>query len=89
MLTWSVMHPVDENSPLYGMDLEEMKNKHVAFFISFTGIDQVLSQTVHANHRYEYENVVKAIKFKDIIKVNDDTYEVDFTDFHEVELSNV
>lgn len=85
-LSWTVMHQLTEDSPLFGMSIEEMIEKRVLVFASFTGIDDVLSQTVHSNNRYTTDKFLKAKKFVDILedgKEND--YVLDFTKFHEVE----
>jgi len=51
-LTWTIMHPIDKESPLHGIEVSKFKDLNLVIFASVTGIDDVLSQTIHANHRY-------------------------------------
>jgi len=84
-LSWSVIHQIDETSPLHGVDLQQMKDKDMLLFVSFTGIDDVLSQTIHANYRYASEKVVQAKKFQDILTVDENkNYTLDFSKFNEI-----
>lgn len=85
-LTWTAMHQITKDSPLYGMDLEKIISEKILIFASLTGIDDVLSQTIHANHRYSSNTLIKATSFKDILSFDDktSTYTVNFNHFHKV-----
>jgi inward rectifier potassium channel len=85
-LTWTVMHQITKTSPLYNLSFEDIKELGALFFVSFTGIDDVLSQNIHANHRYVTDSFFKAKQFADILNSEDNsTYTLDFTRFHEIE----
>ncbi|MFG1499029.1 ion channel [Halobacteriovorax sp. XZX-3] len=86
LLTWTVMHPIDTESPLYGLTLDEIKEKRISFSTSFTGIDKVLTQTVHSNHIYLAKDLLKAKKFKDVLKHDqEDSYQLNLDNFHSIE----
>jgi inward rectifier potassium channel len=86
VLSWTVIHQIDERSPLYGYDLAKIKEQGVMLIISFTGIDEVMSQTTHANHRYYSDLIIHGKKFVDILKADGDRkYTLDFDKFHDVE----
>lgn len=85
-LSWTVMHQITEESPLFGLSLEQFKEKKVLVFASLTGIDDVISQTVHANNRYTTDKFIKANKFVDILSDSTEgDYILDFNKFHDVE----
>ena len=87
-LTWTAMHQLSPSSPLYNLSLDEVREKDALFFVSFTGIDDVLSQTIHASHRYTSENLIKAKQFTDILSSDSgNTYTLDFANFHEVDFT--
>lgn len=65
-MAWTVNHPIDENSPIYGMSLEDMKNADVEFLISMIGFDDTFSQTVSTRYSYTYEELSYGAKFKSI-----------------------
>jgi|SaaInlStandDraft_5_1057022.scaffolds.fasta_scaffold16701_4 inward rectifier potassium channel len=84
-LSWTAMHQINESSPLYNMSLKDMKNKGVLIFVSINGIDAVLAQTIHSNHRYNSDDFYAAKKFIDILEVSKkNEYTIDFTKFHDI-----
>ena len=85
-LTWTALHPIDENSPLYGFSHKDMVRTNAALLVSLSGIDQTVNQAIHTRHNY-YANDLKWDKrFKDILyELEDGDRYIDFADFHEVE----
>ena len=47
-LSWTVMHPIDEQSPLYGIDPDLLAGQEAAIVVTLTGIDETLSQAEDA-----------------------------------------
>jgi inward rectifier potassium channel len=47
-LTWTVVHPIDETSPLYGKTVEDLARLQAEFLILIKGFDDTFSQTVHS-----------------------------------------
>jgi len=84
-LTWSVMHEIDERSPLYGMTPESLTEMEAEIIISITGIDDTLSQTIHARHSYIADEIVCDAVFEDILLRRDDyVLEVRYDRFHQL-----
>ncbi len=67
-LNWTIVHPIDKDSPLYGMTAEDLDKAHVEFLIGITAIDQDLSKTVYARTSYLYKEVMVGYKFVSIIE---------------------
>jgi inward rectifier potassium channel len=65
-LSWTIVHPIDESSPLYGLTEQDLLASDAEFLILLTGIDETFSQTVHARSSYKAEEVVWNVKFGDI-----------------------
>ncbi|MEM6753900.1 MAG: ion channel [Cyanobacteria bacterium P01_C01_bin.38] len=83
-LTWTVMHPIHESSPLYGVTLEEMLEKEMEILITITGIDQTVSDNIHAHHSYIPIEILWNHKFADILsKTRDGKRSVDYSCFHD------
>ncbi len=83
-LTWTVMHPVNESSPLYGVTLEEMLEKEMEILITLTGIDQTVSENIHAHHSYIPTEILWNHRFADILsKTRDGKRSVDYNRFHD------
>lgn len=87
LLTWSVMHKIDQSSPFYGFTQEDFIKNKVNLFVSLTGYDEIYSQTVHAGFRYNSNEIQFSKKFVDVVEVlQDGTRKIDFTKFHEIEV---
>jgi inward rectifier potassium channel len=83
-MTWTVIHEIDEASPLHGRDAASLHADALRFIVSFTGIDATFSQTVHARHIYEHGDVQWGYRFVDIVDNTDDgRIRVDYQRFHD------
>jgi inward rectifier potassium channel len=84
-LTWTVMHVIDENSPLYGITVKDLVEQQAEIVITLTGIDETVSQTIHARHSFVASEVLWDMRFVDIIsRTPEGKRIVDYTRFHEV-----
>jgi inward rectifier potassium channel len=85
-LTWIAFHPIDEASPLYQLSPQHLSRTHAALLVSFSGIDQTVSQAIHTRHIYYADDVMWNRQFKDIIhELEDGDRYIDFASFHDVE----
>lgn len=87
-LSWVVIHPIDEESPFHGKDaLAELREQNADIFVSMSGLDETIMQTIHARWRYTVDDIVPNARFVDIVKMQDDgTRVVDFDRFQEIEV---
>lgn len=69
--SWVVNHPIDEESALYGKNLEEIKALDFEVFILLKGFDDVFSQTIYSRHAYMTDSIVWGAKFRRPFFVND------------------
>jgi|SRR4028118_10525 inward rectifier potassium channel len=84
-LTWTVMHQIDESSPLYGETPESLAETETDIVITLTGLDETVSQTVHARHYYMTEEILWNMRFVDILsRKSDGRRMIDYTRFHDV-----
>lgn len=84
-LSWLVLHVIDEDSPLWGFELEDLYAGRTMFVITLTGMDGTFAQAVHGRHVYLPSDVVYDHHFDDIIRVIDDgRIEFDFNKFHDI-----
>lgn len=51
-LSWTVVHPIDESSPLYGCSAQDLIDNEAEFLILLSGIDETFSQKVHSRTSY-------------------------------------
>jgi len=62
-LTWTIVHPIDAQSPLYGKSAAELEQLQAEILILIKGYDDTFSQTVHARYSYRYEEIAWGSRF--------------------------
>jgi inward rectifier potassium channel len=62
-LTWTVVHPIDSDSPLYGKTREDLAKSAAELLILMQGFDDTFSQLVHARYSYRHDEIVWGAKF--------------------------
>jgi inward rectifier potassium channel len=62
-LTWTIVHPIEENSPLKGMTFSDLETLQAEFLILIKGYDDTFSQTVHSRFSYRYDELVWDARF--------------------------
>jgi inward rectifier potassium channel len=79
------MHPIDENSPLYGSSIDDLGAVDGEIWVTLTGLDETFSQTIHARYTYYWSNIVCNHKFVDIFTrlPNGQVY-IDLEHFHDI-----
>jgi inward rectifier potassium channel len=56
-LTWTLVHPIDEESPLNEMGVSELKGLQAEVLILVKAFDETFSQAVYARHSYTWDEV--------------------------------
>ncbi len=86
VLSWLVMHEIDEASPLYGLDWDGPELKSAFFVATLVGHDGTYGQTIYARHVYYYEHLRCGEHFADIMsQLDDGRLMIDFAKFHDTE----
>ncbi len=62
-LTWTVVHPIDPDSPLWGKDADYFTQRQAEFLIMVKGFDDTFFQTVYVRHSYRFDEVVWGARF--------------------------
>jgi inward rectifier potassium channel len=70
-LSWTVVHPLDEKSPLFGKTLEDLSGRHAEILILVKGFDDTFSQTVHMRYSYRWDEIVWGARFLPVFDVNE------------------
>lgn len=66
-LSWTVVHPIDEQSLLFGMKEEDFRRSDAEFIIMLKTFDDTFSQTVYSRSSYRAEEVIWDAKFISMI----------------------
>ncbi|MCB9447282.1 MAG: potassium transporter [Flavobacteriales bacterium] len=62
-MTWTLNHPINADSPLFGMEAKDYEKADVEFLISITGFDDTFSQTVHTRLSYTWQEMLHGARF--------------------------
>ena len=62
-LTWTVVHPIDKASPLWGQTAEDLVRQQAEFLILIKAFDDTFFQTVHVRHSYRHDEVAWGARF--------------------------
>ncbi len=85
-LTWTLVHPIDASSPLFGATAADLQAWDAEFLILLTGIDETFSQIVHARSSYKADEVAFEARFKNIFDHGaDGALSIDISAIHGVE----
>lgn len=84
-LTWTVLHAIDEHSPLYGATPESLAQMRASWIVSLTGVDETVSQAIHARHTYSPQDILWNHCLVDIFhETADGNRYIDYNHFHDV-----
>jgi inward rectifier potassium channel len=85
-LSWTVVHPIDEASPLWGATSDDLLASQTEFLILLTAFDESFSQTVHARSSYSAENVIWGARFASVFNSprEDGVLSIDIGRLHEI-----
>jgi inward rectifier potassium channel len=62
-LTWTVVHPIDESSPLSGKTKEDLQQKQAEVIVLIKAFDETFSQSVRARYSYRFDEIAWNAKF--------------------------
>ncbi|WP_374357125.1 ion channel [Chitinimonas sp.] len=85
MLGWSMMHIIDETSPLFGKTPEQLAEEEATLILTVHGVDETTSQPVQARHTYDSATIRWQARYQDLLRVDEDgVTHMDFHHFHTV-----
>jgi inward rectifier potassium channel len=69
-LSWTIVHPIDNESPLHNLSLEELKNMNVEITILLKGFDDSYHQQIYSRYSYLHDEIIWGAKFIPCFKTN-------------------
>jgi len=82
-MSWTVFHPIEEDSPLYGMDEAEFHEDVLTMVATMTAHDSTFAQTTHARRQYFASDVDWDHRFEDVMSTSPEGRLIlDFDKFH-------
>lgn len=65
-LAWTVVHPIDKDSPLFGLTPEDLRRSDAEILVLLTATDETFAATVHTRSSYKWEEIRFNAKFVSI-----------------------
>jgi inward rectifier potassium channel len=85
MLSWNVMHVIDENSPLYGATPESLEASETTLLLTIEGIDETTAQSMMARHQWGIKEVRWHHRYVDLVRHDENGVNViDYSVFDDV-----
>lgn len=86
-LTWTIVHPIDDESPLKGMTHDDLMAIDAEFLVLLNGFDETFSQNVHTRSSYKADEIVWGAKFRSTFNLpqDDGTISVDIRKLDDVD----
>lgn len=85
VLSWSLMHVIDESSPLYNATPDSLEAEEAALLLTIEGVDETTSQSMLARYQWGIKDVRWNHRYVDLVRRNSDGVSViDYNVFHDV-----
>jgi inward rectifier potassium channel len=71
-LSWTIVHPINESSPLAGWEERDFAEGDVEFLVLLNAFDETFSQMVHTRSSYKAAEVIWGARFQSMFLPRDD-----------------
>ena len=71
-MNWTVVHPLNSESPLFEYSAEDMKKADLEIYVSVRAFDDVYSNVVQQRTSYTYSEILFDRKFVQMYRESDD-----------------
>lgn len=69
---WTIVHPIDENSPLNNMGPEDFEKTDLEVYVHLDGFDHIFSNTVIKRTSYTFREIIHNARFKPMYHMSKD-----------------
>jgi inward rectifier potassium channel len=85
-LSWTIMHVIDETSPLYGQTAETLASNEIEILVMLSGVDDTLADRIYSRYTYTPNDIVWGQRFVDVLSFTPHGRRVvDLNRFHDTE----
>jgi inward rectifier potassium channel len=86
-LAWTIVHPIDAESPLYGATPKTLEEWDAEFLVLFSGIDETFAQRVHTRSSYKPHEIVWGARFSNLFNppTPEGVLSIDINRLHQIE----
>jgi len=86
-LSWTLVHPIDETSPLWGLTRDQIEEANTELLILIQAFDETFSQTVLTRSSYTADEMIWGARFANLFNppTPDGTISIDVSKLHDTE----
>lgn len=85
VLSWTVMHVIDESSPLHGMTPETLATYQSSLILSLDGTDETTTQTMRSRHNFDHSLIRWQHAYADLLYTDENGQQhVDYAQLDEI-----
>jgi inward rectifier potassium channel len=86
VLGWTIMHVIDESSPLMSETAQSLQKSTASFVLSMSGTDETTGQQLMSRAEYSHADIRWNATFRDILEeAEDGTLHLDYRKFHDIQ----
>jgi inward rectifier potassium channel len=84
---WIVVHPITNDSPIYGLSQQHLLRQDAEFLLLINAIDDTFGQQIHVRSSYRCEEIVWGARYKDMYRqtTNDGKIAIDLNKLDDIE----
>jgi len=84
-LSWTVIHPIVEDSPLFGETAASLSASRALIVVSLVGLDESFLQNVHVRYVWNADEIAWGMRFVDVLQeLPDGSFSIDYSRFDDV-----
>jgi inward rectifier potassium channel len=72
VLNWTIVHPINEESPLNGLTIDDLKKAQAELFVFIKAYDEGFSNTVIARTSYTADEIIEGARFQPMYYSNEE-----------------
>ena len=70
-MTWTIVHPIDQDSPFYGCNQQKLIEQNAEIMVMVSAYDEIFGQIIHDRMSYTMEDIIYGARFKKAFFTND------------------
>ncbi len=70
-LNWTIVHPLDENSPIFGLSIKQLEERNAEIIIDLKGHNETFNQMVKSRKSYKLSETLQNMKFSSMYYTNE------------------
>ena len=84
-LSWTVIHPIVEDSPLFGETAASLSASRALIVVSLVGLDESFLQNVHVRYVWTADEIAWGMRFVDVLQeLPDGSFSIDYSRFDDI-----